>query len=42
MSEVVVVGSFKAQPGREADIVVYAPLEGGEPKKGSLARHAGG
>jgi hypothetical protein len=28
--------------GDSADIVVYAPLEGGEPKKGSLAQHAGG
>jgi quinol monooxygenase YgiN len=28
--------------GDSADIVVYAPLEGGEPKKGSLAHHAGG
>ena len=28
--------------GDSADIVVYGPLEGGEPKKGSLAKHAGG
>ena len=28
--------------GDSADIVVYEPLEGGEPKKGSLAKHAGG
>jgi CheY-like chemotaxis protein len=28
--------------GDSADIVVYEPLEGGEAKKGSLAKHAGG
>jgi quinol monooxygenase YgiN len=28
--------------GDSADIVVYEPLVGGEPKKGSLAEHAGG
>jgi quinol monooxygenase YgiN len=28
--------------GDGADIVVYEPLPGGEPKKGSLAAHAGG
>ena len=27
--------------GDSADIVVYEPLEGGEAKKGSLAKHAG-
>ncbi len=28
--------------GDSADIVVYEPLEGGEAKKGSLAKHAAG
>jgi quinol monooxygenase YgiN len=28
--------------GDSADIVVYEPLEAGEPKKGSLAKHAAG
>jgi hypothetical protein len=69
MSEIIVVGSFKARPGKEADaaeamralvqpthaedgradelfgedasIVRYEESPAGEPKKGSLATHAG-
>ena len=41
MSEVV-VERVEELFGDSADIVVYEPLEGDEPTKGSLAKHGGG
>jgi hypothetical protein len=50
MPEIVVVGSFTAQEGKETedlfadggDIVVYEAVPGGQTTKGSIAAHAAG